>query len=69
LKASNTISNILLDSLLSFDENMIINTGNSDLDGKKIADILNPNNVDLGGLKFIREFIELSISHYSKLNE
>ena len=69
LKASNTISNIVLDSLLSFDENMIINTGNSDLDGKKIADILNPNSVDLGGLKFIREFIELSISHYSKLNE
>jgi hypothetical protein len=70
LKSSNTISNVVLDSIISFDENMIINTGNADFDGKKISNILSDNNnIDLGGLKFIRELIELSISHYSNLNE
>lgn len=69
LRESNTISNIVLDSILSFDENMVINTGNSHFDGKKISDILNLGDIDLGGLKFIREFTELSISHYSKINE
>jgi hypothetical protein len=69
LKQSNTISNVVLDSLISFDENTIVNTGNSDYDGKRIADILDLNHQDIGGLKFIREFIELSIAHYSNLNE
>ncbi len=69
LKDSNTISNVVLDSVITFDSNLIINTGNSDFDGKKISEILNTNNIDLGGLKFIKEFIDLSISHYSKLNE
>lgn len=68
LKMSNTISNVVLDSLISFDDNTIINMGNSDYDGKKISDILKLNNEDIGGLKFIREFIELSIAHYSNLN-
>lgn len=69
LNESNTISNVVLESILSFDSNMILNTGNPDFDGKKISDIIDTNASDLGGLKFIREFIELSISHYSKLNE
>lgn len=69
LKDSNTISNVVLDSVLSFDSNMIINTGNSDFDGKKISDVLNTNNIDFAGLKFVKEFIDLSISHYSKINE
>ena len=69
LKDSNTISNVVLDSVLTFDSNMIINTGNSEFDGKRISEILNTNNIELGGLKFIKEFIDLSISHYSKLNE
>lgn len=69
LKQSNTISNVVLDSLISFDKNTLINTGNSDYDGKRISDILKFNNQDIGGLKFIREFIELSIAHYSNLNE
>ncbi len=43
LRESNTISNVVLDSILSFDSNMVINTGNSDFDGKRIADILNTN--------------------------
>jgi hypothetical protein len=69
---SNTISNVVLDSILSFDSNLIINTGNSDFDGKRISellDMLNSNNQDIKGLRFIKEFIDLSISHYSKLNE
>lgn len=69
LRESNTISNVVLDSILSFDSNMIINTGNSDFDGKRIAEILNTNSLDIGGLRFIKEFIDLSISHYSRLNE
>lgn len=69
LKDSNTISNMVLDSILSFDQNMIINTGNKNYDGKILSEILNVNHIDNGSLKFIREFIELSISHYSKINE
>ena len=69
LKESNTISSMVLNSVLAFDKNMIINTGNRDFDGKRISDLLNDNEIDLRGLKFIREIIELSIAHYSKLNE
>ncbi len=69
LKGSNTISNIVLDSILSFDGNMVINTGNVNYDGKSIAEILNGDDIDIRGLKFIREFIDLSIAHYSTLNE
>ncbi|KAF2079429.1 hypothetical protein [Flavobacterium sharifuzzamanii] len=69
LRDSNTISNIVLDSILSFDQNMVINTGNINYDGKSINEILNGDNIDMKGLKFIREFIDLSIAHYSKLNE
>lgn len=69
LKESNTISNVVLDSVLSFDSNMIINTGNSDFDGKKVSEILNTSNIDVSSLRFIKEIIDLSISHYSKLNE
>jgi hypothetical protein len=68
LLESNTISNIVLNSILSFDQNVIINTGNSDFDGKKVGDIINSVSPDNGGLKFIREFIELSIANYTELN-
>ncbi|MDV3898833.1 hypothetical protein CMU05_14755 [Elizabethkingia anophelis] len=69
LKEASTISSIVLDSVLAFDKNMVINTGNIDFDGRRISDILKDNEVDLKGLKFIREIIELSIAHYSELNE
>lgn len=68
LMDSNTISNIVLNSILSFDQNVIIDTGNSDFDGKKISDIINSVSPDNEGLKFIREFIELSIANYTELN-
>lgn len=68
LKSSNTISSIVLDSILSFDQNMVINTGNKDFDGKTISEILNSQGTDIYGLKFIREMIDLSISHYTSLN-
>ena len=48
---------------------MIINTGNVNYDGKSISEVLNGDDIDIRGLKFIREFIDLSIAHYSKLNE
>lgn len=69
LRESNTISSIVLNSVSAFDKNMVINTGNRDFDGKRISDLLNDNEIDLKGLKFIRELIELSIAHYSNLNE
>lgn len=69
LKESNTISSIVLNSVLAFDENMVINTGNADFDGRRISELLNNKEIDLKGLKFIREIIELSIAHYSKINE
>lgn len=68
LKESNTISNIVLNSILSFDQNAIINTGNLDFDGKRITDIINGPSPDIESLKFIREFIELSIANYTELN-
>lgn len=70
IRSSKTISLIVLNTLNLFDENMISQTGNAYYDGKKIGyllDLISQNN-DLG-LKFIREIIELSIAHYSKLNE
>lgn len=69
LKGSNTISNIVLGSIMAFDKNMVINSGNENYDGKIINEILNSDKIDINGLKFIREFIELSVAHYSKLNE
>lgn len=68
LKESNTISNIVLDSISNFDQNFVINTGNSQFDGKKVTDLINNPTPDNGGLKFIREFIELSIANYTELN-
>lgn len=70
IRSSKTISLVVLNTLSLFDENIVIQTGNEYYDGKKIGyllDLISQNN-DLG-LKFIREIIELSIAHYSKLNE
>lgn len=67
LKASNTISNIVLNSIMSFDKNTVINTGNKHFDGKRILDLVN-DQPDINSLKFIREFIELSIANYTDLN-
>jgi len=69
INSSKTISLIVLNSLSAFEENVIHNTGNSTFDGKNIKDLLNliSQNNDLG-LKFIREFIELSIANYSEIN-
>lgn len=67
LRRSDAITNIVLDSMLKFDQNMIVNTGNKNFDGKQIAELTKePINHD--GLQFIREFIELSIANYTELN-
>lgn len=68
LRGSNTISDIVLNSILSFEDNTIINTGNRNYDGKKISELVNNNEVDNNGLKFIREFIDLSIANYTELS-
>lgn len=67
LKNSNTISNIVLDTIAKHEDNFIINTGNEYFDGNKIHDLIKDHN-NIKGLKFIREIIELSIAHYSELN-
>lgn len=68
-KESKTISNVVLNSVQNFDEMLIVNTGNDDFDGKTIGDILN-NIEDNGiGLRFVKEIVELSVSHYTELNE
>lgn len=69
IKNEKTISLMVLNALVNFDDNLIINTGNPDYDGrtiKSLIELITQNN-DLG-LKFIREFIELSISNYTELN-
>lgn len=70
INSNKTISLIVLNSLNQFDQNIIHKMGNEYFDGKKIGDLLDliSKNNDLG-LKFIREIIEVSISHYTKLNE
>lgn len=69
IKGQKTISLIVLNSLANFDGNSIINTGNEYYDGKKIKDLLDLISKDNDlGLKFIREFIELSIANYTELN-
>jgi len=69
INSAKTISLIVLNSLSLFENNTFHNTGNEMFDGRKIEDLLNliSQNNDLG-LKFIREFIELSIANYSEIN-
>ncbi|WP_185212828.1 hypothetical protein [Sphingobacterium mizutaii] len=70
IKSSKTISLILLNSLSSFEKLKLHNTGNECFDGRSIEELLDliAQNNDLG-LKFIREFIEMSIANYTDLNE
>ena len=63
----NTISNIVLDSIQSYEKNTI-NMGSDYFDKRKISDILN-NDTNPIGIKFIRELIELSIANFTELND
>ncbi|EPH06894.1 hypothetical protein HMPREF9713_03442 [Myroides odoratimimus CCUG 12700] len=68
IKEANTISNIVLDSLNKFGDHTI-SIGSPMYDGKKIGDLINDaGNDNLKGLKFIRDFIDLSIAHYTELD-
>ena len=70
LKSEKTISSIVLSLLTSFEEGLIINTGNENYDGRKIEVLIDMiSKEDDFGLKFIREFIELSIANYTEINE
>ncbi|MHC5311053.1 hypothetical protein ACYSNM_13500 [Myroides sp. LJL116] len=66
LKASSTISNIVLDSIFKYGEN-IVYTGNQYYDGRKISDLVDGPTPNDKGLKFIREFIDLSIANYTEI--
>lgn len=63
----NTISNIVLDSIQSYEKNTINIEGNY-FYKRKISDILN-NDTNPIGIKFIRELIELSIANFTELND
>lgn len=67
LKESSTISNMVLNSVFKYAEHTIC-TGNEDFDGKKISELVDGPTPNDKGLKFIREFIDLSIANYSELN-
>ena len=68
LKDEKIISTVVLSSLASVGE-LTINTGNNDYDGKTIQNLLELiEHNDERGLKFIKEFIELSIANYTELN-
>lgn len=69
IKGEKTISTIVLNSLTKFDSNLVINTGNDQFDGRTVESLISLiSGNDDKGLKFIREFIELSIANYTKLN-
>lgn len=68
-KGEKTISQIVLNLLSTFESNQVINTGNDAFDGKTIGslvELISERN-DLG-LKFIREFMELSIANYTEIS-
>lgn len=70
IKGEKSISLIVLNSLAKFENNLIVNTGNSYYDGKTIGqliEMITPDNDQ--GLKFIREIIELAIANYTEINE
>lgn len=70
IRSSKTISQIVLNSLSFFEKNKLHNTGNEIFDGKSIEELLQLITLnDNLGLKFIREFIEMSIAHYTELND
>ena len=69
VKGQKSISQIVLNLLSVFEENTVVNTGNGAFDGRTIGslvELISQNN-DLG-LKFIREFMELSIANYTEVN-
>ncbi|MGV8946475.1 MAG: hypothetical protein ACOH1N_08605 [Lutibacter sp.] len=69
LREEKSISSVVLNSLENFDETIVLNTGNGNLDGKKIShflELIQKN--DISGLKFIKEFTELAIANYTELN-
>ncbi|MNL79882.1 hypothetical protein D3C87_2065830 [compost metagenome] len=68
IKSDITINNIVLSSFSKFGLTTI-QTGNSDYDGKSLNEILELiDQNDIKGQRFIKEFIDLSIAHYTHLN-
>lgn len=68
IKSDITINNIVLSSFSKFGLTTI-QTGNSDYDGKSLNEILELiDQNDVKGQRFIKEFIDLSIAHYTHLN-
>ncbi|WP_210150735.1 hypothetical protein [Chryseobacterium scophthalmum] len=67
-KESKTISNIVLNSIQSLDEMQVINFGNPAYDGKTINEIFSNPEENGVGLSFIKELVDLAISHYTKIN-
>lgn len=69
IKSGKTISLIVLNALSKFESHMVVETGNEHFDGRSIEELLDLiSQGDDKGLKFISEFIDLSIANYTELN-
>lgn len=68
IKENQDIKSIIISTLNKID--LTINCGNADFDGlktEKLVELITLN--DIKGQRFIQEFSELAIAHYSKINE
>ncbi|SFJ22777.1 hypothetical protein [Myroides guanonis] len=68
-KESKTISNIVLNSILSLEKKEVVNFGNANFDGKTISEIFNNPEENGIGLYFVKELMDLSLAHYTKIND
>jgi hypothetical protein len=68
IKSDISINDIILSSFSKFGLTTV-QTGNSDYDGKSLDEILSLiDQKDVKGQRFVKEFVELSIAHYTNLN-
>jgi hypothetical protein len=68
IKSDISINDIILSSFSKFGLTTL-QTGNSDYDGKSLDEILSLiDQKDVKGQRFMKEFVELSIAHYTNLN-
>jgi hypothetical protein len=68
IKSELSINDIILSSFSKFGLTTV-QTGNSDYDGKSLDELLSLiDQKDVKGQRFVKEFIELSIAHYTNLN-
>lgn len=69
VSSEKNISSIVLNSLETFHQTTVINTGNDEFDGRTIGHFLTLiQQNDNAGFKFIKEFTDLGIANYTEIN-